>query len=104
VNLKDRVKRVLEVKPAKVLVKNFSFWVSIQIISCIVPLIVLPYLVRVIGVEKFGTVLFAQAIVFYFTVLTNFGFNLYAPREVSIVRDDKEKLKHIFWYNGSCQH
>lgn len=88
---------MLEVKSAKLLVKNFSSLVSVQIASYIAPLIVLPYLVRVIGVEKFGTVMFAQAIIFYFMMLTNFGFNLYAPREISIVRDDKDKLKHTFW-------
>lgn len=96
-NLRNGIKRILGTKSRKILFKNFSSLVSVQIASYIVPLIVLPYLARVIGVEKFGTVMFAQAIVFYFTILTNFGFNFYGPREISIVRDDKEKLRQTFW-------
>jgi len=81
----------------KVLVKNFFSLASVQIANYILPLIVLPYLARVIGAEKFGTVFFAQAIVFYFIMLTTFGFNLYAPREISIVRENKKELQQTLW-------
>lgn len=79
------------------LVKNFFSLVSVQVANYLLPLIVLPYLARVIGVEKFGAVAFAQAIVVYFTMLTNFGFGLYGPREISVVREDSEKLRETFW-------
>lgn len=81
----------------KVLLKNFFSLVSVQFANYILPLVTLPYLARVIGVEKFGLIAFAQAIVTYFVIITTFGFNLYAPREISIIRDDKEKTKATFW-------
>lgn len=93
----SRLKEYLKLNQMRILVKNFFSLVSVQIASYITPLIVLPYLARVIGVEKFGTVMFAQAIVFYFIAFTNFGFNLYAPREISIVRENKENLTQTFW-------
>lgn len=81
----------------RVVVRNFFSLISVQIANYILPLIVLPYLARVIGVEKFGTIAFAQAIISYFIIFVTFGFNLYAPREISIIRDNNEKLRNTFW-------
>ncbi len=80
-----------------ILAKNFSSLVIVQIANNLLPLIVLPYLVRVIGVEKFGTIAIAQALAIFFVVLTTFGFNLYGPKKISVVREDKDKLITIFW-------
>ena len=69
---------------------------SIQGANYILPWFTFPYLTRVLGAEKFGLVAFAQAFVFYFVVITEYGFNFTATREVSIHRDDPEKLSRIF--------
>jgi PST family polysaccharide transporter len=61
------------------------------------PLLTLPYLSRIIGVEKFGIIFFAQAIVSYFHIFTVFGFDLHIPREISIHRGNKDKIREIFW-------
>jgi len=59
------------------------------------PLIYLPYLVRVIGPDKFGAIAFAQAIVLYFNLITNLGTNLYAPREIAISKGDNIKISNL---------
>ena len=79
------------------LIKNFFSLASVQVANYILPLIVLPYLARVIGVEKFGAVAFAQAVVAYFILFSAFGFNLYGPREIASVRDDPDRLSRVFW-------
>lgn len=80
----------------KKLISNFFSLSSVEAANYIFPLITLPYLVRVLGPDRYGLVNFAQAFVYYFVLLTDYGFNLSATREISINRQDKEKVLRIF--------
>ena len=76
--------------------ENFISLGALQIFSYVIPLITLPYLSRVLGVEKFGLVFFAMAFVEYFRVLTDYGFNLSATREIAVNRHNQNNLSNIF--------
>ena len=80
---------------SRTIIRNFTFLSIIQGTNFILPLLVLPYLIFVIGVDRFGMVSFAQAFMSYFIVFTDYGFNLTATRDISIAKDDNSKLSSI---------
>ncbi len=90
------IKNIFHSETKKILLENFLSLSFLQVANYVFPIITLPYLVRVLKPEKYGLVAFAQAFIGYFMILTDYGFNLSAPREVSINRDNKQKLSEIF--------
>lgn len=81
---------------SKSLLKNFT-WLSVsQGANFLIPLIIYPYLLRIIEIEAFGLVAFAQAVVTYFIHVVDYGFSISAVREVSLNRNNTNKVSEIF--------
>ena len=76
--------------------KNASYLTLFEVMRMVMPFIALPYLFRVVGEERYGTVVFAQAIAALFTLFINFGLDISAVREVSIHRNNPQRLNRIF--------
>ncbi len=70
---------------------------AVQGLNFLTPLIVLPYLLRVLSPEAYGSIAFAQAVMGYAIIVTDFGFTLTAARDVAVARDDPERLARIYW-------
>ncbi|HBZ3253572.1 TPA: oligosaccharide flippase family protein, partial [Klebsiella pneumoniae] len=75
---------------------NFIFLFLLQIANYLLPLLTVPYLVRTIGIANVGLLAFAGAVCTYFQIITDFGFNLSATRQVSINRSNKSILNEIY--------
>jgi len=69
----------------------------LQIMNYAVPLVTVPYLTRVLGPERFGLLAFAQAIILYFDLITDYGFNLSATRKIASIGGSRIELSRIFW-------
>jgi PST family polysaccharide transporter len=80
----------------RVVMKNVAFLSAIQAISYILPVIILPYLFRTLGADKFGLISFAQAFVQYFMILTDYGFSVSATKEISLCHNDVAKTSRIY--------
>ena len=68
----------------KTVLKNFASLSVLQAITYLLPILILPYLFRMIGPAKFGLIAFAQAFVQYFMILTDYGFSISATKEISL--------------------
>lgn len=67
----------------------------LQISQILFPFITYPYLIRVLGKETYGVIAYANAVIAYLLVLINFGFNISEIKEISIHRDDINKVSNI---------
>ncbi len=80
----------------KRLLKNFSSLTILQIFQYLIPLVTFPYLLKVLGPEKYGLANFILAFLAYFLTLVDYGFNISAVREVSLARNNEKQLSIIF--------
>lgn len=80
----------------KVLFQNFISLSSIQLMGMILPLISLPYVLRVIGFDNYGIIVFATSLINYFTSLTDYSFKITAVRDIAVFKESKKKLNFIY--------
>jgi len=77
-------------------VKNIFSLGILQLTNYIIPLITIPYLTRILGLEKFGLIALAQGLISFFLIITDFGFNTVSTRAISIHKENRDKLSEIF--------
>ncbi|MDR1103621.1 MAG: oligosaccharide flippase family protein [Tannerella sp.] len=73
-------------------VKNATWLTVFEVLRVIMPFIALPYLFHTVGEDRYGNVVFAQAIVACFALAVNFGLDISAVRDVARLRNDKREL------------
>ena len=85
--------RLAEEHGSKTVMSNAALLSGLQAIMYLLPVVVLPYLFRVIGPERFGLISFAQAFVQYFVILTDYGFSVSATKEISLHQHENDHAK-----------
>ena len=83
-------------KTAKTLFANFTYLSILEIIGLLLPLITYPYVIRTVGADNYGVVVFCQAIIAYVVIIINFGYNVSATRKISENRTNVFKIREIY--------
>jgi O-antigen/teichoic acid export membrane protein len=65
-------------------IKDVFYLIALQGVNYIAPLLVLPYLMIVLGAEKFGYIGFSLAVTQYLMTIIDFGFNLRTTKRVAL--------------------
>lgn len=65
------------------LFKNFLSLLSLRGLEFLIPLLTLPYLLRTIGIEKYGLVGFGYSFALFFGAVVQFGFGVTATRDIA---------------------
>lgn len=83
------------IKQYNKVLENIIALFTIKGLQYILAFITFPYLVRVLQVENFGSVVFVQGVLQYFILFTDYGFNLLGPKEIA-QHDKLEERGRIF--------
>ena len=80
----------------KRLIENFFSLSLLNFINYLFPLILIPYLTRILGVDKFGLYAFSLSIIQYCSLLVGFGFDYSATKYIAINRNSSSKVSMTF--------
>ncbi len=75
--------------------QNLLALYGVQVANYVLPLLMLPYLARVLGPGGWGLLAIVQSFAQYLSLLVEYGFVLSATREVARYREDRMRLKQI---------
>lgn len=77
--------------------RNFFYNMIYQVVQVITPLITIPYIVRVIGVEGVGINAYTNSIAQYFIILGSLGTVFYGQRGIAYCKDNNYERSKLFW-------
>lgn len=77
--------------------RNYILNTLFQVLRLLTPLIVTPYISRVLGVDGVGIFSYTYSIQYYFTMFAVLGTATYGAREIARNRDSKHDISRLFW-------
>ena len=78
------------------ILKNVIYRFILETLRVLIPIITVPYIYRLFNPEIMGNIEFSQSISGYALIFSGFGVYTYGLREISRVRDDKNKKDKLF--------
>src|SRR5690606_35904981 len=82
---------------------NFRAMGLVQASNYLLPLVFLPYLARVVGVDNFGLIALSLSLTLYFSALVEYGFDYSAVRVVAQIQGDIVQLRKLFYEVLACK-
>jgi len=80
----------------KQLFTNFFALYLNNAVNYIVPLIIVPYILRTVGVNYYGYFVFAFAFASYFKIIVDFGFDITVTKQIIEHQHNREMLSELF--------
>lgn len=77
--------------------KNYLYNVLYQVFILLMPIIVTPYLSRVLGPDNLGVYSYVFSVTNVISILTLIGIYNYGNRQIAYERNDKQKMSQTFW-------
>lgn len=77
--------------------RNFIYRIMYEVLTIATPLITMPYVSRVLGVEGIGIYSYTLSCVSYVIMFSILGTNLYGIRAIANYRENKIKYSKVFW-------
>lgn len=90
--LKSQLQSSFQTIRKSTIAENFFILGSIQSINLLLPLVLTPYLIRVVGLANFGKITFAAAVINIFSLIQDYGFNLTGTKEIALKKNDHSAL------------
>ncbi len=90
-------------KSRKPLIESVMSLSLLNILNMAIPLITLPYLVKVVGLSYFGKYSIVLSMIQYIILFTSYGFNFSTTRQVSVHRNNQDKIQTIFISTITCK-
>jgi PST family polysaccharide transporter len=76
---------------------NFMALGILQGTNFLLPVLVMPFVIKKIGADGYGIVAVAQVVLLIFCTISDYGFNLTATRALALHRDDTPKNARLFF-------
>ena len=80
----------------KIIFKNFSYLWLLRIFNILSQYILVSFLVRSLGSEKYGIFVWSYSIIQYLVIVVNFGFNTFAAKYVPENSNNPDNINKIF--------
>lgn len=72
------------------LTQNVTALLALKGADYLLNFLMFPFLLRSVGPHAFGAIIFMQSIVQYFVIVTDYGFNMTAPRDIARAENERE--------------
>ena len=77
-------------------IRNFSVYGLGQAVNIVSPLLIIPYLVAICGIDKLGIIAMGQSMAYILIVVVDYSSYIIGVKDISVNRNNKLELEKIF--------
>ncbi|MEZ8125997.1 oligosaccharide flippase family protein [Vibrio splendidus] len=82
-------------KQNKLVISNFKYLTIINYLNILLPLLTYPYLIKTLGTENYGGVIYVQGVIGFLAIFVNYGFELSGVKSIAENKTNKRELANI---------